>query len=159
MQLQTNHRNTDYQSHDHNMSPHHTPLGSHEVPLLEHAHPPLKFARRHHVDTPHHTDSGYAHYKSIQHVALANAVGEFWRELASRSAVEHARLENEKLIVQYYSQSKLSQQELADLQKATHFDKKELQQWYKGMQSLTNKLGLSLTQHRFLEGLPIWHAH
>lgn len=31
-----------------------------------------------------------------------------------------------------YSQSKLSQQELVDLQKATHFDKKELQQWYKG---------------------------
>ncbi|CZT14345.1 probable regulator of phosphatidylinositol-4-OH kinase protein [Ramularia collo-cygni] len=30
------------------------------------------------------------------------------------------------------SQSKLSQQELLDLQKATHFDKKELQQWYKG---------------------------
>ncbi|KAK4574175.1 Calcium-binding protein NCS-1 [Recurvomyces mirabilis] len=30
------------------------------------------------------------------------------------------------------SQSKLSQQELSDLQKATHFDKKELQQWYKG---------------------------
>lgn len=29
-------------------------------------------------------------------------------------------------------QSKLSQQELIDLQKATHFDKKELQQWYKG---------------------------
>ena len=30
-------------------------------------------------------------------------------------------------------QSKLTQQELSDLQKATHFDKKELQQWYKGM--------------------------
>ncbi|KKY20061.1 putative endosomal integral membrane protein [Diplodia seriata] len=30
------------------------------------------------------------------------------------------------------SQSKLTQQELSDLQKATHFDKKELQQWYKG---------------------------
>ncbi|EMC95645.1 hypothetical protein BAUCODRAFT_34402 [Baudoinia panamericana UAMH 10762] len=30
------------------------------------------------------------------------------------------------------SQSKLSPQELQDLQKATHFDKKELQQWYKG---------------------------
>ncbi|KAK7516105.1 uncharacterized protein IWZ02DRAFT_458419 [Phyllosticta citriasiana] len=30
------------------------------------------------------------------------------------------------------SQSKLTQQELTDLQKATHFDKKELQQWYKG---------------------------
>lgn len=31
-----------------------------------------------------------------------------------------------------FSQSKLTQQELSDLQKATHFDKKELQQWYKG---------------------------
>jgi len=30
------------------------------------------------------------------------------------------------------SQSKLSQQELGELQKATYFDKKELQQWYKG---------------------------
>jgi hypothetical protein len=30
------------------------------------------------------------------------------------------------------SQSKLSQQDLADLQKVTKFDKKELQQWYKG---------------------------
>ena len=32
-----------------------------------------------------------------------------------------------------FRQSKLSQQELAELQKATHFDKKELQQWYKGL--------------------------
>ncbi len=30
-------------------------------------------------------------------------------------------------------QSKLSQEQLAELQKSTHFDKKELQQWYKGM--------------------------
>jgi Ca2+-binding EF-hand superfamily protein len=30
------------------------------------------------------------------------------------------------------SQSKLSQEQLAELQKSTHFDKKELQQWYKG---------------------------
>lgn len=30
------------------------------------------------------------------------------------------------------SQSKLSQDELNQLQKDTHFDKKELQQWYKG---------------------------
>ena len=29
-------------------------------------------------------------------------------------------------------QSKLSQDELNQLQKDTHFDKKELQQWYKG---------------------------
>ncbi|KAF5027458.1 hypothetical protein F66182_419 [Fusarium sp. NRRL 66182] len=30
------------------------------------------------------------------------------------------------------SQSKLSQDQLLELQKSTHFDKKELQQWYKG---------------------------
>lgn len=30
-------------------------------------------------------------------------------------------------------QSKLSQEQLAELQKSTHFDKKELQQWYKGL--------------------------
>lgn len=29
-------------------------------------------------------------------------------------------------------QSKLSQEQLSELQKSTHFDKKELQQWYKG---------------------------
>lgn len=29
-------------------------------------------------------------------------------------------------------QSKLSQEQLVELQKSTHFDKKELQQWYKG---------------------------
>ena len=29
-------------------------------------------------------------------------------------------------------QSKLSQDQLVELQKSTHFDKKELQQWYKG---------------------------
>lgn len=31
------------------------------------------------------------------------------------------------------SQSKLSQEQLNQLQKDTHFDKKELQQWYKGV--------------------------
>lgn len=31
-----------------------------------------------------------------------------------------------------HSQSKLSQAELLELQRATNFDKKELQQWYKG---------------------------
>ncbi|KAI1018222.1 hypothetical protein LB505_001262 [Fusarium chuoi] len=30
-------------------------------------------------------------------------------------------------------QSKLSQDQLVELQKSTHFDKKELQQWYKGL--------------------------
>ena len=34
-------------------------------------------------------------------------------------------------------QSKLSQEQLSQLQKDTHFDKKELQQWYKGKWSLS----------------------
>jgi hypothetical protein len=33
-------------------------------------------------------------------------------------------------------QSKLSQEQLSELQRSTHFDKKELQQWYKGISSL-----------------------
>ena len=37
-----------------------------------------------------------------------------------------------KLTRALYRQSKLSQDELNQLQKDTHFDKKELQQWYKG---------------------------
>jgi hypothetical protein len=108
------------------------PAQSCGIPLLEHHHPPLKFARRRHSDVPRHDESGYTHYKDMQKVALANAVREFETELESRCGVAHLEIENQRLIVQHYSQSKLSQQELADLQKATHFDKKELQQWYKG---------------------------
>lgn len=33
-------------------------------------------------------------------------------------------------------QSKLSQEQLQELQRSTHFDKKELQQWYKGQSSV-----------------------
>ena len=39
---------------------------------------------------------------------------------------------NQTLLTHLISQSKLSQEELTQLQKSTHFDKKELQQWYKG---------------------------
>jgi len=107
-------------------------LGDRKIPLLEHARAPLKFARRHHVEIPHHDQPGYARYHALQKVALANAVKSFEEELAARSPAKHIAVENDTLIVQPRSQSKLSQQELADLQKATHFDKKELQQWYKG---------------------------
>jgi len=37
------------------------------------------------------------------------------------------------LLTNFSSQSKLSQEQLSELQRSTHFDKKELQQWYKGM--------------------------
>ncbi|KAL8964437.1 MAG: hypothetical protein Q9183_004447 [Haloplaca sp. 2 TL-2023] len=41
-----------------------------------------------------------------------------------------------------FNQSKLSQDELAQLMKSTHFDKKELQQWYKG-----TKVSVSVPLH------------
>lgn len=47
-----------------------------------------------------------------------------------------------KLTRAFYRQSKLSQDELNQLQKDTHFDKKELQQWYKGEWHLSScKMG------------------
>lgn len=122
----------------------HIPLGAHDVPLLDCNHPPLKFARLHHAEIPQHDDPGYTHYKATRDTALAAAVRCFENELGTRCAVEYLQLENEKLIIRHNSQSKLSQQELADLQKATHFDKKELQQWYKGALSTTEVLLISL---------------
>ncbi|KAL5121015.1 Calcium-binding protein NCS-1 [Pleosporales sp. CAS-2024a] len=110
----------------------HIPLGPHGLPLLEHVHAPLKFARLHHVHIPRHDDPGFPQYKAARNSALATAVRCLETELGGRCAVECLQIETHKLIVRHHSQSKLSQQELADLQKATHFDKKELQQWYKG---------------------------
>jgi hypothetical protein len=121
-----------HKKHAHPAPPLQSPSRAHGIPLLEHNHPPLKFARRHHSDIPHHDESGYAHYKDMQKIALANATRELEDELGSRCGIRCLELQNQQLIVHPYSQSKLSQQELADLQKATHFDKKELQQWYKG---------------------------
>jgi hypothetical protein len=60
--------------------------------------------------------------------------------------VDHTQIEDMKLIVRHRSQSKLSQQELAELQKATHFDKKELQQWYKGT-LIVKEVGQVLAEH------------
>lgn len=47
---------------------------------------------------------------------------------------------NHTLLTHLISQSKLSQEELNQLQKDTHFDKKELQQWYKGQLSPASDL-------------------
>ncbi|KAF2027219.1 EF-hand [Setomelanomma holmii] len=110
----------------------HIPLGAQDLPLLEHSHSPLNFARLHHAQVPHHDEPGYAHYRTARDGALVAAVRAFEKELGARCTAEYFEIENQRLIVRHYSQSKLSQQELADLQKATHFDKKELQQWYKG---------------------------
>lgn len=141
------------------------PIGVPKIPLLERQHPPLKFARPRRASVPNHADPEYAHYRSIQQVVLANAVNGLWRELSSRSAVNCLNIENETLTVHHHSQSKLSQQELAELQKATHFDKKELQQWYKGASNTshpnpTNALSSPpLKRCRFPKGLPVRDAH
>ncbi|KAF2008462.1 EF-hand [Aaosphaeria arxii CBS 175.79] len=110
----------------------HIPLGTRVVPLLAHEHPPLNFARRHNAPIPNHCDPEYHHYQASRTVALANGVSNLHTELSTRCPVELLTMKNHSLTITYHSQSKLSQQELADLQKATHFDKKELQQWYKG---------------------------
>lgn len=53
-------------------------------------------------------------------------------ETSTRSAgrpLHRVRLGSDCIL---YRQSKLSPTQLDELQRATHFDKKELQQWYKG---------------------------
>ena len=51
----------------------------------------------------------------------------------SNAHLYNRRHETCRILLTYsISQSKLSQDELNQLQKDTHFDKKELQQWYKG---------------------------
>jgi phosphoribosyl-AMP cyclohydrolase len=113
--------------------PGHIQLGSR--PLLVHEHGPLRFARQHHQHVPDHDEPGYDHYCALRDVTFSNAVKSFETALRDWTPLLRMELENGTLTVHYHSQSKLSQQELADLQKATHFDKKELQQWYKGRRS------------------------
>ena len=135
-----------HEKHAHSAPSPDIPSQAHGIPLLERDHPPLKFGRRHHSDIPHHDESGYAHYKDMQDIALANAIREFEEELRLRCGTKRLEIQKQKLIVYCHSQSKLSQQELADLQKATHFDKKELQQWYKGANAVV-QIGRNVTEY------------
>ncbi|OCK85170.1 EF-hand [Lepidopterella palustris CBS 459.81] len=112
--------------------PHHISIGEHAGPLLTHVHPPLHFARCRPKLVPQPGEPGYDQYLENRETAFEVGIREMEQELAIRSPVERLILEADRLIFQFHSQSKLSQQELAELQKATHFDKKELQQWYKG---------------------------
>lgn len=82
---------------------------------------------------PRHVSERYPVFKTKQVVALKIGVNDFEKEMRKSTGVSYLEMIKDTLTVHRdYSQSKLSQQELADLQKATHFDKKELQQWYKG---------------------------
>ena len=112
--------------------PHHIDLGAQQLPYLQHEHPPFHFARPRHTHIPLHNEPGFDEYRAHRKIALEITIHNLSHGLFSRSPLHHIVFGKHKLTVQYNSQSKLSQQELADLQKATHFDKKELQQWYKG---------------------------
>jgi hypothetical protein len=70
---------------------------------------------------------------------LKSAIYQIWDEALRKSTgLSYAEIKEDVLTLHpHHSQSKLSQQELSDLQKATHFDKKELQQWYKGIATST----------------------
>jgi len=89
-------------------------------------------ARRRPSRVPRPDSLSYATYKAKQEFALKIGVHGLQEEVAKSTGVGKMEVLREKLTVHFRSQSKLSQQELSDLQKATHFDKKELQQWYKG---------------------------
>jgi hypothetical protein len=82
---------------------------------------------------PRHTSENYLDYAVNRDTALRTAVHHLEQELGTHSQISHITLRTDTLTLHpHTSQSKLSAQELSDLQKATHFDKKELQQWYKG---------------------------
>ncbi|KAF2213510.1 hypothetical protein CERZMDRAFT_39349 [Cercospora zeae-maydis SCOH1-5] len=82
---------------------------------------------------PRHVSQTYPQFKAKQECALRIGIKDLEHQIAKSTGVSHLEMEPDKLTLhRKTSQSKLSQQELVDLQKATHFDKKELQQWYKG---------------------------
>lgn len=60
-----------------------------------------------------------------------------------------------------HRQSKLSPTQLDELQRATHFDKKELQQWYKGVWGDRGNRAIGLTTPclRVPQGLPVGYPH
>ena len=89
-------------------------------------------ARRRPSRVPRPDSSSYSTYKAKQEFALKIGVHGLQEEMAKSTGVGKIDVLKGKLTVHFRSQSKLSQQELSDLQKATHFDKKEIQQWYKG---------------------------
>lgn len=96
----------------------------------------VNFARPRPMRIPRPDSPSYPAYKAKKETAMRiNIHRDFESELARLGlGVTHLEMTDHELIMHINaSQSKLSQQELAELQKATHFDKKELQQWYKGM--------------------------
>lgn len=91
------------------------------------------YARPRPYHIPRYVSHSYPAFKAKQECALKIGIRDLEHEMEKSTGVSYLEMIKDKLTVhRRRSQSKLSQQELIDLQKATHFDKKELQQWYKG---------------------------
>ncbi|CAD0053109.1 unnamed protein product, partial [Aureobasidium pullulans] len=104
-------------------------------------------ARQRPKHIPRHTSNSYMDYALHRTTALRTAIHHLEQELGAHSPISHMSLGTDKLTLHPHpSQSKLSQQELGELQKATHFDKKELQQWYKDMKDCPSGM---LTKEEF----------
>ena len=93
----------------------------------------INYARPRPIHLPPTTSPDYHEFKNKQGKIFQVTRHDLDREMRKMTGVACIRVGEDVLTVEHcVSQSKLSQQELVDLQKATHFDKKELQQWYKG---------------------------
>ena len=106
---------------------------------------PGTYARQRPTRIPHPPSVSYPAFQCKRTTALRIAVHDRKQQLLRLSGNYGFFFGQNKLTLYYHdSQSKLSQQELGDLQKATHFDKKELQQWYKGTHTFQqDQLGAS----------------
>lgn len=102
----------------------------------------FNYARARPFHIPRQVSHSYPIFKGKQECALKIAVSDLEEQIMERTGITRLELVKDKLTVHLHnSQSKLSQQELQDLQKATHFDKKELQQWYKGTHTPVTVVG------------------
>jgi hypothetical protein len=93
----------------------------------------IKHCRKRKQHVPTHGEPGWQEYLKARQRAMKIAIQTLARmSLGQNGLVESVEFTESVLTFQLQRQSKLSQQDLADLQAATKFDKKELQQWYKG---------------------------
>ncbi|KAK5168655.1 Calcium-binding protein NCS-1 [Saxophila tyrrhenica] len=95
----------------------------------------INHARPRPIRVPRPSSASYLAFQHKLQCALSIGIHEHFDQEFSKSTstrIAHVEITEAGLTLHPNSQSKLSQQELIDLQKATHFDKKELQQWYKG---------------------------
>lgn len=101
----------------------------------------VNYARPRPVHLPPTSSPDYHEFKKRDGHVFRVTRHELDREIRKMTGVACIWVDEHVLTVHHcFSQSKLSQQELVDLQKATHFDKKELQQWYKGMPGPTRAI-------------------